>query len=37
MQDDIALCLLNGHLTVEETLTYTAELRLPKDMTPDEI
>lgn len=26
MQDD----LLNGHLTCEETLTYTAELRLPK-------
>lgn len=26
MQDD----LLNGHLTVEETLTYSAELRMPK-------
>ncbi len=29
MQDD----LLNGSLTVEETLTYTAELRLPRDFT----
>jgi ATP-binding cassette subfamily G (WHITE) protein 2 len=29
MQDD----LLNGSLTVEETLTYTAELRLPRKFT----
>ena len=28
MQDD----LLNGSLTVEETLMYTAELRLPRDI-----
>lgn len=33
MQDD----LLNGHLTVVETLTYTAELRLPKDSTASQI
>ena len=29
MQDD----LLNGYLTVEETLMYTAKLRLPRDFT----
>ena len=29
MQDD----LLNGHLTVQETLAYSAELRLPKEWT----
>jgi ABC-type multidrug transport system ATPase subunit len=29
MQDD----LLNGHLTVEETLNYTARLRLPPTFT----
>lgn len=29
MQDD----LLNGHLTVDETLTYTARLRLPTTMS----
>ena len=29
MQDD----LLNGHLTVEETLTYTARLRLDRAFT----
>lgn len=28
MQDD----LLNGHLTVEETLKYTARLRLPPSL-----
>ena len=31
MQDD----LLNGRMTVEETLSYTAELKLPKDTTPE--
>eukprot|EP00198_Chlamydomonas_reinhardtii_P001132 XP_001690467.1 predicted protein [Chlamydomonas reinhardtii] len=28
--------LLNAHLTVEETLRYTAELRLPRTTTPEE-
>ncbi|GIL62773.1 hypothetical protein Vafri_16946 [Volvox africanus] len=32
MQDD----LLNSHLTVEETLRYTAELRMPRSSTPEE-
>uniref|UniRef100_A0A914P039 ABC transporter domain-containing protein n=1 Tax=Panagrolaimus davidi TaxID=227884 RepID=A0A914P039_9BILA len=32
MQDD----LLNGSLTVEETLMYTAELRLPRDFTNEQ-
>ncbi len=32
MQDD----LLNGYLTVEETLMYTAELRLPRTFTDKE-
>lgn len=32
MQDD----LLNGHLTVSETLFYAAELRLPKGTTKKE-
>ena len=32
MQDD----LLNGNLTVQETLDYTAELRLPSNMTKEE-
>ncbi|KAG2438719.1 hypothetical protein HXX76_005264 [Chlamydomonas incerta] len=32
MQDD----LLNAHLTVEETLRYTAELRMPRTTTPEE-
>jgi ATP-binding cassette subfamily G (WHITE) protein 2 len=32
MQDD----LLNGHLTVEETLYYTAELRLPSSFSREE-
>ena len=32
MQDD----LLNGYLTVEETLMYTAELRLPRTFTDQE-
>ena len=32
MQDD----LLNGNLTVQETLDYTAELRLPSSMTAEE-
>ncbi len=32
MQDD----LLNGYLTVEETLIYTAELRLPRTFTDKE-
>ena len=32
MQDD----LLNGHLTVYETLMYTAELRLPRQLTQQE-
>ena len=31
-QDD----LLNAHLTVEETLRYTAELRMPRTCTPEE-
>ncbi|KXZ51257.1 hypothetical protein GPECTOR_13g744 [Gonium pectorale] len=32
MQDD----LLNPHLTAEETLRYTAELRMPRTSTPEE-
>ncbi|CAF0815149.1 unnamed protein product [Didymodactylos carnosus] len=32
MQDD----MLNGHLTVEETLNYTAELRLPRHVTREQ-
>jgi ATP-binding cassette subfamily G (WHITE) protein 2 len=32
MQDD----LLNGQLTIEETLMYTAELRLPRTLTNEE-
>lgn len=32
MQDD----LLFAHITVEETLQYAAELRLPADMTKEE-
>lgn len=32
MQED----LLNGNLTVEETLYYTAELRLPRETTAQE-
>ncbi|KXZ51256.1 hypothetical protein GPECTOR_13g743 [Gonium pectorale] len=32
MQDD----LLNAHLTVHETLSYTAELRMPRTSTPEE-
>ncbi len=31
-QDD----LLNAHLTVDETLRYTAELRMPASTTPEE-
>jgi ABC-type multidrug transport system ATPase subunit len=33
MQED----LLNGHLTVEETLQYTAKLRCPPYFTADEL
>jgi ATP-binding cassette subfamily G (WHITE) protein 2 len=32
MQDD----LLNGNLTVQETLNFTADLRLPSNMTAEE-